>query len=63
VDTNGAGDAFCAGYIAGLLAGQPLPEAVLWGNAWAAVALGGRGATAALSERHQLFGVLATAKS
>ncbi|MDD4080478.1 MAG: carbohydrate kinase family protein [Eubacteriales bacterium] len=32
VDTTGAGDAFLAGFIYGLIRGVPLPEAVLYGN-------------------------------
>lgn len=58
VDTTGAGDAFCAGYIAAVQQGHPPREAARWGNAWAAVALSGRGATAALHDRSQLQAVL-----
>lgn len=36
VDTLGAGDAFNAGFIAACIEGQPLAEAVRWGNAVAA---------------------------
>ena len=32
VDTVGAGDAFASGYCAAVLAGEPLPAALLWGN-------------------------------
>lgn len=55
IDTTGAGDAFCAGYIAGLRTGKSVTEAVRWGNAWGAVAIGAVGATAALHSRDQLF--------
>ena len=30
--TVGAGDAFASGYCAAVLAGEPLPAALLWGN-------------------------------
>jgi sugar/nucleoside kinase (ribokinase family) len=55
VDTTGAGDAFCAGYIAGLQAGKSVIEAVRWGNAWGAIAISAVGATTALHSRKQLF--------
>ncbi|MBC8121206.1 MAG: carbohydrate kinase family protein [Gemmatimonadaceae bacterium] len=55
VDTTGAGDAFCAGYIAALQVGRPLPEAVRWANAWAAIAVSALGATTALHDREQLM--------
>lgn len=58
VDTTGAGDAFCAGYIAALQVGCPLPEAVRWANGWAAVAVSALGATAALRDREQLMDLL-----
>jgi sugar/nucleoside kinase (ribokinase family) len=55
VDTTGAGDAFCAGYIAGLQAGRSVIDAVRWGNAWGAVAISAVGATTALHSRDQLL--------
>lgn len=55
VDTTGAGDAFCAGYIAGLQAGKSVSDAVRWGNAWGAIAISAVGATTALHSRKQLF--------
>ncbi len=55
IDTTGAGDAFCAGYIAALQSGKSVIEAVRWGNAWGAVAISAVGATTALHRREQLF--------
>ncbi|MBC7880624.1 MAG: carbohydrate kinase family protein, partial [Anaerolineae bacterium] len=55
IDTTGAGDAFCAGYIAALQFGKSVIEAVRWGNAWGAVAISAVGATTALHRREQLF--------
>lgn len=43
VDTQGAGDVFAAGYIAGLFQGLNLPQAVRLAGALAAYALGGAG--------------------
>ncbi len=59
VDATGAGDAFCAGYIAAVRAGHPLLEAVRWGNAWGAAAVSAIGATAGLVDRSQLLAILA----
>jgi sugar/nucleoside kinase (ribokinase family) len=59
VDTTGAGDAFCAGYIAALRAGKPLAEAVRWGNACGAAAVTARGATGGLVDRAGLATILA----
>jgi len=44
VDTLGAGDAFNAGFITAYLEGQPLAEAVRWGNAVAALQISQPGA-------------------
>lgn len=55
IDTTGAGDAFCAGYIAALQSQKSVIEAVRWGNAWGAVAISAVGATTALHHREQLF--------
>lgn len=51
VDTTGAGDAFTAGAIDRLLAGDSLGEALAFANAVAAVATTGPGAVAALPHR------------
>lgn len=45
VDTTGAGDCFCAGLLAGLREGLPLPEAARLGNAVAACGIQEKGAT------------------
>ncbi|MDR1797501.1 MAG: carbohydrate kinase family protein [Clostridiales Family XIII bacterium] len=44
----GAGDAFAAGLLLGLYRGEPLPEALRYGNAAAAVSLSSAGASVAL---------------
>ncbi len=55
VDTTGAGDAFCAGFLAGLAAGHGVPRAVEWGNAAGAITVTALGATTALRSRAQLL--------
>jgi len=48
VDSTGAGDAYCGGFLAGLVAtGDPL-EAALWGTVSASFAVEGHGATAGM---------------
>ena len=44
VDTTGAGDAYAAGFLAGLTAGQPLPECGRWASVAAAEAISHFGA-------------------
>ncbi|MBK7405565.1 MAG: carbohydrate kinase family protein [Phycisphaerales bacterium] len=48
VDATGAGDCWCAGLIAAFLAGEGLPTAAALGNAVAAMAITGPGATGAV---------------
>ncbi|HZW10402.1 MAG TPA: carbohydrate kinase family protein [Phycisphaerales bacterium] len=48
VDATGAGDCWCAGFIAGLLAGEPFVRAARLGNAVAALGITGAGATGAV---------------
>ncbi|MBW8485460.1 carbohydrate kinase family protein [Actinomadura parmotrematis] len=48
VDTTGCGDAYCAGFITGLLHGRPLGEAARWGTAAAATVAQGLGTAAGL---------------
>lgn len=45
VDTTGAGDSWCAGLLAGLREGLPMPEAALLGNATAAHCIQAAGAS------------------
>lgn len=45
VDTTGAGDTWCAGFLAGLREGLPMPEAALLGNATAAHCIQAAGAS------------------
>lgn len=48
VDATGAGDCWCAGFIAGLLGGEAFVEAARLGNAVAALGITGAGATGAV---------------
>ena len=53
IDPTGAGDACNAGFLAGRLAGRPLPECAAWGNACGAMTaarLGGSGAFGSAGE-------------
>jgi fructokinase len=50
VDTIGSGDAFSAGFVHALLAGQPLSDACRLGNALGALVTGQRGATEPISQ-------------
>ncbi len=54
IDTTGAGDAFNAGLITGVVEGLPLKEAVKQGNAVAALAIAKKGAMTGLPTRPQL---------
>lgn len=56
VDTTGCGDAYCAGFITGLLNGRDLGESARWGTAAAATVAQGLGSDACLTD---LDGVLA----
>jgi ribokinase len=59
VDTTAAGDTF-AGYLAAALAeGIPVPAALAWANAAAALAVGRRGAVAAVPRRADVDGLAA----
>ncbi len=55
VDTTAAGDAFAGGLSAALVAGQPLEEAVRWGNAAGSLACSQLGAQPSLPPRAQLL--------
>ncbi len=58
VDPVGAGDAFCAGFIAGRLDGTDLPTAVRMGNACGALAVAASGDQAGLPDRAELARLL-----
>ena len=45
LDTTGAGDSFCSGFLAGLALGKPLYECARLGNAVGALCVGAKGAT------------------
>jgi ribokinase len=57
-DPTGAGDAFGAGFIAGVVSGKCTREAALWGSAVAAMKIAKRGAWAGLPSRAGLAGFL-----
>lgn len=54
VDPVGAGDAFCAGYLAAILEGRDAPTALRWANACAAAVLSVEGDQAGLPTRDEL---------
>jgi sugar/nucleoside kinase (ribokinase family) len=54
VDPVGAGDAFCAGYLAALLEGLDAAAALRWGNGCAAAALSAEGDLIGLPSRLEL---------
>lgn len=55
VDTTAAGDAFCAGFADGLLAGHDAPRAAQWAVRVAAVTVTGHGAQASLPTRAEVL--------
>ena len=59
VDPVGAGDAFCAGFIAGCLDGVDLPAALEMGNACGALAVAASGDQSGLPDREELARLLA----
>jgi 2-dehydro-3-deoxygluconokinase len=59
VDPVGAGDAFCAGFIAGRLDGVDLDTALRMGNACGALAVAAAGDQAGLPDRVELGRLLA----
>lgn len=59
VDTLGGGDNFVAGFIAGLADGLELSEALLFGSAAAAIAIGQYGANGAIKNKRQVEEYLA----
>lgn len=50
VDTTGAGDAWVAGFLDGILRGWPLPAAALWGNAQGAASVQAAGASSGIMD-------------
>jgi ribokinase len=60
VDTTAAGDAFVGGFAVAMAGGQPLAEAVRWGNAAGALATTKLGAQPSLPTRQDLEALLAT---
>ena len=61
VDAVGAGDAFCAGFIAARLDGTGLPEALEMGNACGASAAAALGDQTGLPDRATLAAILLSA--
>jgi sugar/nucleoside kinase (ribokinase family) len=59
VDTTGCGDAYCAGYITGLVHGEDVLEAALWGTAAAATVAQGLGSDAGLTDLDAVLALLA----
>jgi len=53
-DPTGAGDAFGAGFITGVVSGKSAREAALWGSAVAALKIGKKGAWAGLPSKAEL---------
>ena len=62
VDATGAGDAFAAGFLAGVLRDLPLAECALLGNAVGALAVTGMGAIAGLRSYAETVEFMRTAK-
>lgn len=58
VDTTAAGDAFLGGFAVALAEGQPLPDAVRWGNAAGALAATRAGAQPSLPRRQEVEALL-----
>ena len=59
IDPVGAGDAFCAGFIAARLDGGDTETALRWGNACAAACIAVEGDAEAFPSRPELMGMLA----
>lgn len=59
VDTIGAGDTFTGALAAALARGDPLPEAMRWANAAAALSVTGPGAIGGMPRREQVHSLLA----
>lgn len=59
VDTIGAGDTFTGALAAAMARGEPLPEAMRWANAAAALSVTGRGAIGGMPTQRQVRALLA----
>ncbi|MEV4894835.1 sugar kinase [Nonomuraea sp. NPDC055795] len=59
-DTTGCGDAYCAGFITGLLHGQDVPTAAHWGTAAAARVATGLGSDAGITDLPSTLTLLPT---
>ncbi|NUW42388.1 carbohydrate kinase family protein [Nonomuraea rhodomycinica] len=57
-DTTGCGDAYCAGFITGLLHGRDVPEAARWGTAAAARVATGLGSDAGITDLDSTLALL-----
>ncbi|MBF8190679.1 carbohydrate kinase family protein [Nonomuraea sp. K274] len=57
-DTTGCGDAYCAGFLTGLLHGQDVPTAARWGTAAAARVATGLGSDAGLTDLESTLRIL-----
>ncbi|TDC01362.1 carbohydrate kinase family protein [Nonomuraea longispora] len=57
-DTTGCGDAYCAGFLTGLLHGQNVPAAARWGTAAAARVATGLGSDAGLTDLDTILSLL-----
>jgi len=58
VDTTGCGDAYCAGFITGLVHGRDVLESARWGTATAATVAQGLGSDACLTDLHSALALL-----
>ncbi|HYL80234.1 MAG TPA: carbohydrate kinase family protein [Candidatus Acidoferrum sp.] len=54
VDPTGAGDAFNAGFLFGWLAGWPISECLVWGNACGALTVGSPGGSGSFASREEV---------
>ncbi|GAA4520872.1 carbohydrate kinase family protein [Nonomuraea ferruginea] len=57
-DTTGCGDAYCAGFVTGLLHGEDVPTAARWGTAAASLVATGLGSDAGLTDLDAVLALL-----
>ncbi|WP_240197248.1 carbohydrate kinase family protein, partial [Nonomuraea lactucae] len=60
-DTTGCGDAYCAGFLTGLLHGRDVPTAARWGTAAAARVATGLGSDAGITDLESTLALLTDA--